>query len=279
VKGSPEKEERTAMDRDREEHLDRELLVEFALGRLSPGESLRILERVSSDEELSADLDLILLMLREGAREGLLNHQSYDERGGNGSRLREWSRFSLIVLRTAAMICLLLGAGLVFREVNKPRYFDIAAVGSSDLDFRVRGGSVDVLGVARGLLLKGQCEDALRTVDWYLAVYPDGDGRSEAHLLKAAALLFKSRSAQWGLLMNFDRVLVDEAAAELQQAKATSDPDLTGEHIAWFEAKVLLMKGDAKKARSRFEDVVLMGGVRSAAAKRMLKILDTGDVR
>lgn len=269
MNGSPEKEEHTSMDRDRE------LLVEFALGRLSPEESLRILERVSSDPELSAHLDLVLLMLKEGEREGSLNCQTYGERGVQGSRLREWSRFSLTVLRTAAMFCVLLGVGLVVREVNKPRYFDIAAVGPSDLDFRMRGGSGEILSLARGLQQKGEYEDVLRTVDWYLAVASDGSERSEAHLLKATTLLLKARRDHLGLLMTFDRQLVDEAVSELRQARATDEADRTREHVAWFEAKTLLMKGDVEGAHSRFQDVASMGGVRSADAKRILMILDS----
>jgi hypothetical protein len=231
---------------------------------------------VSSDRELSADLDLILLMLKEGEREGSLNRQTYGEQGAHGSRLRERSRFSLAALRAAAMVCVLLGIGLVVREVNKPRYFDIAVVGPSDLDFRMRGGSGDILSLARGLQQKGEYEDALRTVDWYLAVDPNGSERSEAHLLKATTLLLKARRDHLGLLVTFDRVLVDEATAELRQARATDEADLTGEHIAWFEAKTFLMKGDVKGAHARFQDVASMGGVRSADAKRILMILDSG---
>jgi hypothetical protein len=267
------------MDRDREESQDREDLVEFALGRLSPAESLRILDRVSADEGLSADLDLVLLMLGEGKREGSLHRRTYSPRGDRGNRLREWSTFSLTVLRTAAMLFMLLGVGLILREVTKPDYADIAAVGSSDLDFRMRGGAQDVLGLARALVMKGEYEDGLRMAEWYLSVFPEGSERSEAHVLKGALLLVQARKTRVGVFLRFDESLVDAAWTELQRARLARDFVRTREHVAWFEAKALLMKGNVQEARALFESVAVMGGVRNDDAKRILLTLNSEALR
>jgi hypothetical protein len=268
-------EERTQMDRDRNESQDHEVLVEFALGRLSPAESLRILDRVSADDELSADLDLVLLMLNEGEREGLLHRRTYGPSGDRGSRLREWSTFSLTVLRTAAMLFMVLGVGLILREVTKPDYADLAAVGSSDLDFRMRGRAEDVLGLARAMVMKGEYDDGLRMAEWYLSVYPDGNERSEAHVLKGALLLVQARKSKVGVFLSFDASLVDAAWTELQSARLARDFVRTREHVAWFEAKALLMKGNVQQARALFESVALMGGVRNDDAKRLLLTLNS----
>ncbi len=50
---------------------DLETLVDLALGHLSPGESLRIMEELERDEERSELLDLII-----GIRNGLSRHAS-----------------------------------------------------------------------------------------------------------------------------------------------------------------------------------------------------------
>jgi hypothetical protein len=170
---------------------------------------------------------------------------------------------------------MLLGVGLILREVTKPDYADIAAVGSSDLDFRIRRGGEEVLGLARVLVMKGEYDDGLRMAEWYLSVYPDGNQRSEAHVLKAALLMVQARKAKVGIFVRFDESLVDAAWTELQGARSARDYVRNREHVAWFEAKALLMKGNVQEARALFESVAVMGGVRNDDAKRMLRTLKT----
>lgn len=262
------------MDPDRDGNRDRSLLVEFALGKLSPEESLRILDAVGKDPELSGDLEHILLMLNEGEREGLLQHQNYGNGGESGPRLREWSRFGRQAIRTAAVLCMIVGAGSITREISKPPHCAIATVGDSDLEFRTRSGSEDVLSAARGLLLDGTPDDALRLTEWYLAVYPEGSARSEAHLLRATAFLIEAKRTRVGVFVSFDSGLVEQAWSELQKAKTDGSSAGIAEHIVWFEAKALLMKENLPEARSRLQRVVALGGVRSRKAADMLDRID-----
>ena len=258
------------MDPDRDGNRDRPLLVEFALGKLSPEESRRILDAVDKDPDLSADLEHILLMLNEGEREGLLQRQKYGHGGESGTRLREWSRFARHAIRTAAVLCMILGAGLIIREVSKPPFCEIATVGDPDLEFRSRGGSEDILAAARGLLLDGTPDDALHLTGWYLAVYPEGSARAEAHLLRATAFLLEAKKTRVGIVVTFDSGLVEQAWRELQLAKTDGWSPGIAEHILWFESKALLMKGHAHEARLRLQQVVALGGVRSRSAAALL---------
>ncbi|MBK7256653.1 MAG: hypothetical protein IPI01_02290 [Ignavibacteriae bacterium] len=252
--------------------IDRSLLVELAHGRLSADESRELLDRVAADEELSAELDLVILMMGEGAREE--RETRYEPGKEQGRTLRESAGPALVVLRVAATLLLMFGAGRLIDAALAPAYADLAQVEAADLHLRIRDGATDEVAAMRAYLYQGDWEEAVRRADWFLSVHPDATGRQSVFVIRSAAMLMGARKAVMGFGMHYDAALVDSAMVSLANAREGQPSSVEMEQIAWFEAKAFLMKGDPGEASVRLRSIVEAGGICVQDARRILADLD-----
>lgn len=251
---------------------DHSLLVELVHGRLGGDDAQRLLDRVAADEELSRELDLIILMMDEGTREG--RTRRYDQAREQGRTLREASGTGRALLRAAAVVMLLIGGGTLIDAALAPPYAMVAGVGTGDLHLLVRDGSADELAAMRAFLSQGQWEEAARRAEWYLSVHGDGPGRGTAHVNRAAAFLMGARKDVLGFGVRFDRTLVDSAMVALHRARLGAPAPGEVEQIAWLEAKAFLMRGEPGEARTRLQWIIGTGGIYVQDARRILATLD-----
>lgn len=252
--------------------LDRSMLVDLAYGRLSADDARTVLDRVAADEELSKELDLVILMMAEGQRDE--RTMRYDQMKERGRTLRETTGAGLVLLRVAAVVLLLLGAGSLIDAALAPPYAHLAMVEDEDLHLRIRDASSGEIAAMRMYLYQGAWEEAARRAEWYLAVHTGAQDRPTAGIIRAAGLLMGAKHDVMGFGVHFDRALVDSALASLSDARCGEPTPGEIEQITMFEAKAFLMRGDADAARSRLRRIVGGGGVYVQDARRILADLD-----
>lgn len=255
---------------------DRALLADLVHGRIPPEESQRLLDIVAADEELSRELELAILLLNEGARRPADQHGAYPPEKPTSRRVREAAPFLPMVFRVAAAILVCLGLGWYADAVTSPPYAAAARVSPADLHVRVRAGGSGVVSGSRAYLLAGDWRECVRRVDWYLAVYPDGEELPSASILKGAAYLMGARSHILGFHVRYEQALVDSALASLQHARSRHPAPGLEDEIDWFEAKAMLMKGDCASATSKLDHVARRHGARADDARKLLRELATG---
>jgi hypothetical protein len=251
---------------------DRSLLVELAQGRLSAQESREVLDHVAADEELSKELDLVILMLHEGSQDE--RGTRYEQGREEGRALRESGSAGLILLRVAAAVLVMLGAGRLVDSALTSPYTELASVEARDLHLLTRDGSSDELAAMHAFLYKGEWQEAVRRADWYLSVYPDDPGRSAASVVKSAAMLMGARKGMLGFGVHYDQALVDSAMNVLGTTRMGGPTAAEVEQIDWFEAKALLMRGDPGQAGVRLRSIVAGGGICVQDARRILSELE-----
>ncbi len=251
---------------------DHSLLVELAHGRLSADEARQLLDRVAADDELSKELDLIILMMGEGMREE--RPTRYDQTKERGRTLREAAGPGLVLLRVAAVLLMILGAGKLIDGALAPPYAHLARMDAGELHLRIRDGSTAEVATMRAYLYEGEWEEAVRRADWYLAVHAAAPERPTVYIIRAAGFLMGARKDFVGLGLHYDRSLVDSALAALDNARSGMPSPGESEQIAWFEARSFLMKGEPDEARTRLRRIVEHGGVFVPDARRILAVLD-----
>lgn len=251
---------------------DRSLLVDLAYGRLSADDARIVLDRVAADEDLSKELDLVILMMAEGQRDE--RTMRYDQLKERGRTLRETAGPGLVLLRVAAVVLFLLGAGGLIDAAMAPPYAQLAVVEGEDLHLRIRDGSSAELAAMRMDLYQGAWEEAARRAEWYLAVHAGAQDRPTVGIIRAAGLLMGAKHDVMGFGVHFDRSLVDSALASLSDARCSGPTPGEMEQITMFEAKAFLMRGDAEAARTRLRRIIEGGGVYVQDARRILADLD-----
>lgn len=256
---------------------DRSLLVDLAHGRLSTDDSRELLDRVAADEELSAELDLVIMMMGEGAREE--RETRYEPGKEQGRSLRESAGPALVLLRVAATLLLMFGAGRLVDGAMAPPYADLARVELADLHLRIRDGATDEIAAMRAYLYQGDWEEAVRRAEWFLSVRPEATGRPSVFVIRSAAMLMGARKAVMGFGVHYDTALVDSAMVSLANAREGGPTSVEMEQIGWFEAKAFLMRGDPAEASVRLRTIVEGGGICVQDARRILSALDARNPR
>jgi hypothetical protein len=253
--------------------VDRSLLVDLAHGRIPPDESGRLLDIIAADEELSKELEIVILLVNEGARRRGGQKVAYPRGNPTSGRIREARSLSLTFLRVAAMILVFLGAGWFADDASSPRFANLAQVSPADLHVRMRAGDAGIVNGSRLFLYEGDWQECVRRVDWYLAVYPGGEELATASMLKGAAYLMGARSQILGFHVRYDAVLVDSAMSAFQLARSRVTSSEMRDDIDWFEAKAMLMKGDPAAAGIRLRRIIGGTGARMDDARKLLEQL------
>jgi hypothetical protein len=224
------------------------------------------------DDELSKELDLVILMLQEGSKEE--RQTRYPSGREAGRSLRETASAGIVLLRVAAVVLLMLGCGRLIDSALAPPFAAMASLEVRDLHLLDRDASSDELAAMHAYLYNKNWQEVVRRADWYLSVYQDDAGRRSASMAKSAALLMGARRDMLGFGVHFDQSMVDSALQVLRGIRTEKAGPVEMEQAAWFEAKALLMRGDPAGARSRLLSIVAQGGHCVQEARALLSELD-----
>ncbi len=244
------------------EVIDRDRLIAFARGKLSPEESERVLAAVEADEVLSRELEEVLQLMR--ATEALEN----EKRDAHG-RLTIGEPALKYVLRIAAAVVVLLGASVLVSQLTKGPYHDLARVDNVDLGVRWRGEAEEQIEWARREFVGGDKDAAIRELERIVQMQPVGESMSVVHLMAGQMLLATAERSTFGLFPRYDRERVARAMDHLGLA-AQSTNNRVVEEAHWLRMKGFLMLDEREDAKMEGEEVKRMGGEHDVQAVKLL---------
>ena len=254
-----------------ERTVDRGDLVEFALGKLTPEESLRVLDAVEGDPGLSAQLEEIALVVRGVDRDG-------EELFGGGRRDRNLSRGVVVrdsgwryLIRSAALLALVIGLSVVISVLSAGRYDDLTALGPIELDVQFRGVDAEDLARAHAAHTDGENREALVHLDCFLRMNPYGESADFARVLSGSIRIEDAQSSVFGLFRRFDEEQIMLGLRDLLPVVARSENPRLIEEANWIVSKGYLMLDRPGEAVERLHRVVVVGGSRVQGAAELLE--------
>jgi hypothetical protein len=253
-----------------ERNVVRDDLVDFALGKLGPEESLRVLDAVEADPALSAQLEEIAVVVRGIDRDGEeLFGTGRGERGrAPGPVVRDsgWR----YVIRAAAVLVVVIGLSVVISALTAGPYADLTVLGRVELDVRFRGIDAEDLVQARTAHSEGDVDAALVYLDRFLRMHPDGEDADVARVLAGSIRLGGAESSVFGLFRRFDEWQIMLGLRDLLMVIARSENPRLVEEACWIASKGYLMLGQPENAAEHLRRVVNGGGLRVHGAEELL---------
>jgi hypothetical protein len=254
-----------------ERRVDRSDLVDFALGKLSPEESLRVLDAIEGDPALSAQLEEIAVVVRGIDRDGeeLFGKGREDRGRSSGAVVRDsgW----LYVIRAAAVFVVLIGLSVLVSALTAGRYDDLTALERVELDVRFRGFDAEDLVRARAAHGEGDEDGALFHLDRFLRMNPEGESSDFARVLAGSIRVEGAESSVLGLFRQFDEEKIMFGLRDLLLVIAHSENPRLVEEASWIVAKGYLMLGRPGDAAGHLRRVVGGGGSRVRGAQELLE--------
>ncbi len=249
----------------------RDDLVDFALGKLGPEESLRVLDAVEADPGLSAQLEEIAVVVRGIDRDG---EELFG--GGRGDRGRASGRVVRdsgwrYVVRAAALLVAVIGLSLVISALTARPYADLTALGRIELDVRFRGIDVEDLEQARVAHAEGDVGAALVHLNRFLRMHPEGEDADVARVLAGSIRIGAAESSVFGLFRRFDEGQILLGLRDLLLVVARSENLRLVEEASWIASKGYLMLGQPENAADHLRRVVKGGGLRVRGAEELLE--------
>jgi tetratricopeptide (TPR) repeat protein len=263
----------------------RALLSDLALGKLTPEESLRLLEEVEQDPRASVDLELRIALteLVASGDVAVFDERSVRAGGKDITRNRWWGlltshRPALAPAAVILVATLLVLGSIILREWERNPYDKIARIRTSDLDLRTREALPGDLSVASAMYAEGRFEEGARFLERYLRVNPTSPLRPFAHYAAALGYLVGARRAGLDLLPSYDTSMVHRAITHLDEAQGDV-PLMVKEDIKWYRAKAYLMLEQPQAALSELDSIVDGAGLRSGNARLMKAEVDSIQMR
>jgi tetratricopeptide (TPR) repeat protein len=268
------------MKRKREEGT----LSDLALGKLSPEESLRLMEELEHDpegsEELDFHVDLINFVAEHGAEvfdraaiaPEACTHRPSALPKGTAAVLRGRQ----IVFRVAALafLCVTVGCLALVSHLTKSKYYELAIVDETTYDMHVRAAQHDDVRAAQDLFVSGRYEESIRLLERFIRAYPESDLLVYIHRNVGAMYLYSAPRSILSLFPHYDRTAVLKGLGHID---ASLDPSATGrqnEESYWLQAKGLLMLDRSAEAMQILERIKELNGRRGDQAEVLMKSIE-----
>jgi hypothetical protein len=245
-----------------QDETDRDRLIAFARGKLSREESLRVLEEVEDNEQLSRELEEVLLLMRATEEQ----ERSKEESWRRGVIREPVFRY---LFRVAAVLVVAFASVFAVSELTKNRYHDLATVDDSDFSVRWRGEVDEGIELARREYNGGDHDAAIGTLERIIQARPAGESMAVIHWMAAAMLLKTAERSVWGLFPRYEESRIARAMAHLDIAMGSNNLRIQ-EETHWLRMKSYLMLNRPVDAAHEGEEVVRMGGGLSKGAALLL---------
>jgi len=249
-------------------------ISEFVLGELSPEESLRFLERVEHDPELSAKVEDCVMVMRVAGERGAdvfsiersgpwLVREGTSSARATGYAMKEAVSPRNLVMVTIMM--LLLAVPWISERLSGP-YSDVAVVTRVEVDVQVRGSDDGRLAGIDKLLHMGRHDEAIELLEGYVQVTSTPERRGYAAYLLGGAYLLSARRSYLGLFPTYDRDRVASGMGYLMEVVRTGGNGRLVDEAHWLRAKGYLMIGHPDAAVGEVSGILAEGGSKYAAA-------------
>ena len=259
-------------------------ISDLALGKLSPEECLKILERLEEKPGASRELDVASSLLNFVAQEGKEIFEREEEKAFVRYPLLKrivWKLEDLfgserLAYPVAAVIVLFgfVAALVAASSLTTSEYYHLTKIETFELGARVRGPGLDDFVMASEAFSKGHYEETKRLLERFIRAFPQSEWVDYAQYSVGGAYLVASKRTFLSLFPSFDHDQVIRGLGHLQAAIQTSTNLRTIESSHWLRAKGYLMLGEAQKALAELRIIVSLKGLKSEQASRLISDID-----
>lgn len=257
-------------------------LVQFASGRLTPEQSLKVLDRVEGDSRASIMLEKTIELLdiasepeknegssmRRGSRHGFRGVREY------AVTLARWAgRPRARVLLTGAGVVVIIAAVLLSPLPMLGRVASAAIPTDEEVNVVVRGAEKGEVDLGAHLMAAHRFEDAARVLDWYISAFPKSDDLARANFLSGLTHLRLARKSFLGFFAGINREEVRRADAHfLNTVMLSGQSDLSVE-ATWYLARAQVLLGEEGNPGQYLELVMKNNGAHRDEAARLQEML------
>jgi hypothetical protein len=253
-------------------------IIDFAHGRLSPSESLGLLESIEMDPRASEELDLVVDLMNEAADPDsvLFVAPATPQRPFLVRAMRaviEGLRNHPFLYPVGAFGCLVATLGIVIgiSLLSSNRFGELTGIDRTAFTWNARGTDNSDIAGAYICFTNGDYEKSLSLLDRYLRGEPHGELAPYVDYTAGAVCLIASRHNYLNVFETRDAKRVEEALQYLSLAITRSSNPRLLEESRFLRAKGFLMLNRPADAIAELETVRSLGGPRCDEAKQIIE--------
>jgi tetratricopeptide (TPR) repeat protein len=263
----------------------RNTVRDLVLGNLSPEESLRVLDMVEKDPELSHELELAASLVNIAAEDGkelfgkpvTLSHDAAPLYRAVNRRLSSHAVHAWMYVRYTLAAVVLIGVLLpVVSHFMTDPYVALSTLSDSVDMERLRTTGEQELARLYEEPISGNDEETIRFLERYLRRHPHNKVTGYVRLSLGEQYLRSARTSILTLFPRFDAPKVNRALHQFDQIIESGGNDRLVEEAYWLRAKAALMVGRPHSAISDLQELLRLKGRLSHQAEELIgKITNT----
>lgn len=253
-------------------------IIDFAQGRLTPAESLGLLESIERDPRASRELDLVVDLMNEASdpQTHLFSGRSFS-RGRFLSRpirtLIDDFRIHPFLYPAGALGFLVLAfvilVGVYRLSANK--FDELTSIDRTAFTWNARGTDNSDIAGAYICFTNGQYDKSIALLERYLRREPGGELTPFVHYSAGAVCLIDSRQNPFMLFQTHDEARIAEGLQHLSLALGSTSNRRLLEESRLLRAKGLLMLQKPREAIAELDTARSLNGPRSEEAIQMIE--------
>lgn len=251
-------------------------LIDFAMGKLSAEESLRVIEELERDPAASAELDDVMDIVNFSAIHGEEVFGGEDATVVTQSpiekvvyKVREFLQPKRFAYPVAALVFFLV-ALVATSSLVTDRYYPLTHIERLDFESRVRGPGVEDFAKAYEAFGEGHYDESIRLLERFIRAYPKSELVDYAHYSAGAIYLVSSKRTFISLFPSFDLDRLNRGMEHLELAIRKSSNPRTVENSHWLQAKGYLMSAQPERAIAELQVIASLNGLKRDEAKRLM---------
>jgi hypothetical protein len=260
------------------ERIHTSTIVDFAHGRLTPEESLGLLESIEKDPRASKGLDLVVDLMNEASdpQSDMFMAPAFHQKPFLVRTFRAFigSFRSHPLLYPAGAIGCAVAALVIVISMNMlsaNKLDELTGIDRTAFTWNARGTDNSDIAGAYLCFTNGDYAKSLTLLDRYLRLEPHGDLAPYVHYTAGAVCLIASRQSYFTLFQTHNRVRVAEALQHLSLAIGQTSNRRLLEESRLLRAKGYLMLHRPDEAIADLDTVRSLNGPRSEEAMQMIE--------
>ena len=253
-------------------------IVDFAHGRLTPKESLGLLEAIEKDPRASKNLDLVVDLMNEAAdpQSGLFASPAVHQERFLVRTVRSFLdnvRGHPLLYPAGAFGCLIVTLGIVvgLNLFSSNKLDELTGIDRTAFTWNARGTDNSDIAGAYVCFTNGEYAKSLTLLDRYLRLEPHGDLSPYVHYTAGAVCLIASRQSYFTLFQTHNVTRVTEGLRHLSRTIDETTNRRLLEESRFLRAKGYLMLNRADDAIADLDTVRSLLGPRSEEAMQMIE--------
>ncbi len=253
-------------------------IIDFALGKLTPAESLGLLESIEKDPRASEELDLVVDLMNEAAdpqssmfKTPVTYRKSFLSRAVGSIIERIGSHPFLYPAGAFGSLVAALGIIASINIVSGNRLDELTGIDRTAFSWNARGADNSDIAGAYVCFTHGEYSKSLSLLDRHLRLEPGDDLAPYVHYTAGAVCLIASKRRYFALFQTYDAALVSEALRHLSSAIGRSTNRRLLEESRFLRAKGFLMINKPSEAIVELDAVRSLNGPRCDEAMQMIE--------